>query len=67
MTPAEFREARHSLGLDQAQMAAMLGYGAGSRVSEVEGGKRRPAESVVRLLRAYLGGYRPPDWPADPT
>lgn len=63
MTPAEIRQARQSLGLNQTQAAAMLGYGASSRVSEIEVGARVPNASVLRLMRAYLDGYRPDDWP----
>lgn len=63
MTAAEFREARQSLGLDQSQAARVLGYGAPSRISDVERGVRGVSEAVVRLLRAYLDGYRPDDWP----
>lgn len=63
MTPDEFKTARKSLGLDQSQAASMLGYGAPARISEIESGKRNASESVARLLRAYLAGYRPDDWP----
>lgn len=41
----------------------MLGYGSDARISEIERGKREPGASVVRLLSAYLDGYRPNDWP----
>lgn len=64
MNPAQFKEARQTLGLDQRQAAALLGYGNATRISEIEAGKRNPSASVVRLLRAYLDGYRPDDWPA---
>lgn len=63
MTPEQFREARKYLGLTQAQAAAMLGYGAAPRISEIERGVERPSDTVCRLLRAYLDGYRPGDWP----
>lgn len=63
MTPEEIRAARKTLGLDQSQMAAMLGYGAKARISEIERGVRQPSGSAVRLIRAYLDGYRPTDWP----
>lgn len=56
-------DAINRLGLTQAQLAPLLGYGAASRVSEIANGKRTPGASVVRLLRAYLDGYRPDDWP----
>lgn len=64
MTPAEIRTARQSLGLTQAQFALLLGYGAKSRIAELENGARAPSGAVVRLIRAYLDGYRPADWPA---
>ena len=63
MTPDDFKGARQKLGLDQAQAARVLGYGAPQRISEIESGKRSPSDAVVRLMRAYLAGYRPNDWP----
>ena len=63
MTPADIRAARDKLALTQAQFARVLGYGDVARVSELERGERRPGPAVVLLLRAYLGGYRPADWP----
>lgn len=64
MTPQEISEARQALGLSQSDMAAMTGYGAAARWSELERGKRAPGGAVIRLIRAYLDGYRPPDWPS---
>lgn len=64
MTPAEIKQARQSLGLTQTEAALVLGYGSASRVSDIESGKRNAGESVLRLLRAYLDGYRPADWPS---
>lgn len=63
MTPEQIKEARKSLGLTPTQAAQLLGYGAVSRIYEIEAGARRPSASVVRLLAAYLDGYRPLDWP----
>lgn len=63
MTPVEIKKARLMLGLNQSQMARVLGYGAQTRISEIEMGDRTPSESVVRLIAAYLAGYRPSDWP----
>ena len=65
MTPAEIKAAREALGLTQAQIAPLLGYGSQSRIAEIEGGKKRAGPAVIRLLRAYLDGYRPSDWPMD--
>ena len=63
MTPAQFKLARQSLGLDPVQAARLLGYGCRSRISEIEHGRRNPSDAVVMLLSAYLSGYRPDDWP----
>ena len=67
MTPAELKQARQTLGLDQVDAARLLGYGAQTRVSEIERGVRVPSDTVTRLLRAYLDGYRPVDWPDTPA
>jgi len=64
MTPATFKQARQSLGLTQSQIAPLLGYGDKTRISELERGTREPGAAVVLLLRAYLAGYRPDDWPS---
>ncbi|MFV0384410.1 helix-turn-helix domain-containing protein [Paracoccus sp. (in: a-proteobacteria)] len=63
MAPDEIRAARLAFGLTQIQMAILLGYGAPARIAEIEAGRRNPSESVLRLMRAYLDGYRPADWP----
>ena len=63
MTPAEIRQARVTLGLTPAEIAPLLGYGAASRIYEIESGARNPSAAALRLLRAYLDGYRAPDWP----
>ncbi len=65
MTPISIREARKSLGLTQTQFAALIGYNDKTAVSAVEAGTRNPSDSVIRLIRAYLEGYRPDDWPAE--
>ena len=63
MTPAEIRQARVKLCLTPAEIAPLLGYGAASRIYEIESGARNPSAAALRLLRAYLDGYRPSDWP----
>ena len=65
MTPTDIRAARKSLGLTQAQMVPLLGYASQSALSNAETGKSDPNGAVVRLLRAYLDGYRPDDWPKE--
>lgn len=67
MTPAEIKEARLSLGLTQAQMAEMLETDATS-IKRIEAPPeaathRSPPPRLVRLLRAYLDGHIPDDWP----
>lgn len=41
----------------------MLGYGSQTRISEILAGKIQPNRSVILLLKAYIAGYRPEDWP----
>ena len=62
MTPTEFRSLRRKLRRTQEQLAAVMGYGSQSRISEVEGGETVPAKAE-RLILAYISGYRPSDWP----
>lgn len=71
MTPAEFKEARRALGLSVAQMADMLGV-TSVQVRRMElredAGVHRPVmPTTARLVRAYLDGYRPRDWPTPPA
>jgi transcriptional regulator with XRE-family HTH domain len=66
MTPDKIREALQSLGLDQAEAVQMLGYKRQASISDLVTGKRNPSGAVVRLLQAYLAGYRPADWPSKP-
>ncbi len=65
MTPAEFRAARQSLGLTQHQMARLIGLGSFRRVSEIENGARAVQDAHVLLMRVYLSGWRPDNWPVD--
>ena len=69
MTSAQIKEARHKLGLSVAQLAAMLETDPQTirRMEQREDANtsRAPAVRMVRLLRAYLDGYRPLDWPLD--
>ena len=67
MTPAEIKEARQKLGLSVAQLATMIDTDPLS-VRRMEGNPeakthRLPAPRMVRLIEAYLSGYRPLDWP----
>ena len=66
MTPAEIREARRKLGLTQQQFADMLETDAREmrRYTNPDEARHRPLSLPrQRLLRAYLDGYRPKDWP----
>jgi ribosome-binding protein aMBF1 (putative translation factor) len=67
MTPAQIKEARQKLGLSVNQMATMIDTDPLS-VRRMEGNPeakthRHPAPRMVRLIEAYLSGYRPLDWP----
>jgi transcriptional regulator with XRE-family HTH domain len=66
MTGDAVKAARRELGLTLEQLAHLLGYvgeQARSQMHHLETGRRplRPAQE--RLLRSYLAGYRPDDWP----
>ncbi len=67
MNHAELKEARRSLGLSVADMARLLDTDPQTirRMEQREDAStfRRPAPRMERLLAAYLGGYRPDDWP----
>lgn len=68
VTQHELHEARHKLGLSLEEMAEMLGYlGAQRRqmMWDLENGRRTIREPQQRLVRAYLEGYRPKDWPVE--
>lgn len=67
MTPQEIKKARESLGLTQAQLGRLLDTD-GQTVRRMEmpedaSTHRKPAVRMVRLVQAYLDGYRPSDWP----
>lgn len=70
MTPIEIKEARRKLGLSTAQLGAMLDTDPQTirRMEQRADAKtfRSPAPRMLRLLRAYLDGYRPADWPVKP-
>lgn len=65
MTNNEFRVIRQSLGLTQAQLAAVLRYEAPLTIStyERETNPRKIPTHVALLMEAYRDGYRPSDWP----
>lgn len=69
MSPDKIKEARQKLGLTQAQLGAMLDTdGQTIRRMEMDPGAstfREPAPRMVRLIEAYLAGYRPEDWPIE--
>lgn len=70
MTPAEIKAARQSLSLSVAQLAALLDTDPQTirRMEQRPDANtfRSPAPRMLRLLRAYLDGYRPADWPVKP-
>jgi DNA-binding transcriptional regulator YiaG len=62
-----FKAAREKLGLTQSQLADLLETDSRSiRAIESRVGTSRhrdPAPRMLRLLSAYIAGYRPEDWP----
>lgn len=69
MTPTEIKSARHALGLSLREFASMLDTDeTTARRMEMDESKssfRKPAPRMVRLIDAYLDGYRPGDWPTE--
>lgn len=63
MIATQFRAIRTALGLTQAQLAEVLGYGHANRVSAFEIGTREVPHHVALLMIAYQSGYRPAGWP----
>ena len=67
MNNIEFKAARKELGLTQAGLSQVMDTDAQSiRRIEMDASastSRTPAPRMARLLRAYLSGYRPSDWP----
>ena len=67
MTPEDIKEARQTLGLTQAQLGDLLDTVQTTvrrmEMDPIRATHRSPAPRMVRLLRAYLDGYRPADWP----
>ena len=67
MDHLEFKEARTELGLTQNQLGQMLDTDGGTirriEMSPDKNTARTPAPRMIRLLKAYLTGYRPDDWP----
>jgi DNA-binding transcriptional regulator YiaG len=67
MTPNDVKYARQTLGLTLKDFSVMLDTDASTirkmELKEESSQYRRPAPRMVRLIMAYLKGYRPPDWP----
>jgi hypothetical protein len=67
MKPSEVKYARVLLGLTLRELSIMLDTDASTirkmELSEDSSQYRRPAPRMVRLIVAYLNGYRPVDWP----
>ena len=66
MDHTQIKAARKRLGLSLSAMAAMLDTDA-TTVRRMEmapdrASHRKPAPRMVRLIEAYLSGYRPADW-----
>jgi DNA-binding transcriptional regulator YiaG len=66
MSPLEFKEARHKLGLTLSQLGGILATDPRTvRKWEATGGtnSRSPNPVAVQAVRWMLAGFRPPEWP----
>ena len=69
MNHAEIKAARQALGLSLSEFAEMLDTDPTTtrrlEMAPHNSTARQPAPRMLRLIEAYLAGYRPPDWPID--
>ena len=56
-TPDQVKALRERLGLDRAAFAALLGYGAPTRVSELEKTDRGPINGTTARLLDYVEAF----------
>jgi len=67
MSPSNVKETRHRLLLSVSQFAMMLDTDASTirkmELNEESSQYRKPAPRMIRLITAYMEGYRPADWP----
>ena len=63
MTPAEFKEARQSLGLTAEAFASILGYTGASYIYKLEGGSKAVTPQAAIAIRAMLAFGLPDQWP----
>ena len=63
----DIKLARQALGLSLSEMAEMLDTDPTTtrrlEMAPHNSTARQPAPRMVRLIQAYLDGYRPNDWP----
>lgn len=69
MNQNEIKDARQRLGLSVADLGRLLDTDPQSvrrwEADETTSTSRRPPPRAVRLIRAYLDGHRPADWPKE--
>lgn len=67
MSPSNVKETRHRLLLSVSGLAQMLDTDASTirkmELTEGSSQHRKPAPRMIRLMDAYMRGYRPHDWP----
>ncbi len=68
MTPEQINQARLDLGLSVAEFGAMLDIKSERAMAKhmtdpLRSSSKPPSARMIRLIRAYLAGYRPDDWP----
>ncbi|MGH0003650.1 hypothetical protein ACQU0X_26535 [Pseudovibrio ascidiaceicola] len=67
LTPETLKEAREMLCLTLEQFVVLCGFkkhsGARSAMCSLEAGRKPISPHVQLLVRAYLSGYRPPNYP----
>lgn len=68
MTPAEFKEARRTLGLSQSELGAILDTNPVTirkwEMDDERASSRSPNPVACQVMRWMLDGFRPPEFPA---
>lgn len=67
MTGAALHDARIALELTRSQFTTLIGYEGRHSAGQLEDrlkSRKTITAPTVRLVRAYLDGYRPKDWPS---
>lgn len=68
MSAEEFKSARLNLGFTQHTWGLLIGYNdrkyLRNHINQIESGVKPVRKVQALLIKAYINGYRPNDWPS---